>query len=284
MFGQEPRLPVDFLLGRVQDVEVGSVHEWVREHQARLQVAFEGARARLEAAAGRRKVSHDAHVRDAPLGEGQLVYLREYGMRGRHKIQDLWSPVVYQVVKAPKEGGTVYTIAPVDDLGKTRVVHRSAVKAQIQRGGPSLASIPPPAVEDEVPPAEVSSEDVDLLMLVPATSQVSQGPVPQVLVSLDASTPQSMLVGSDGETPVGRGHEVPDFVSGVVPGPTSLSEDQSGRAGVPLRRTGRTTAGYHSNLHRLPRAVEGGTRAATVQGPISNGISIWFRPWDAGQN
>lgn len=35
MFGQEPRLPVDFLLGRVQDVRLGSVHEWVREHQAR---------------------------------------------------------------------------------------------------------------------------------------------------------------------------------------------------------------------------------------------------------
>ena len=52
MFGQEPRLPLDFLLGRVESPVNGSVHEWVQEHQARLQVAFEGARERLQQAAG----------------------------------------------------------------------------------------------------------------------------------------------------------------------------------------------------------------------------------------
>lgn len=52
MFGQEPRLPVDFLLGRVQELLHGGVHEWIhREHSARLQVAFEGARERLGVAA-----------------------------------------------------------------------------------------------------------------------------------------------------------------------------------------------------------------------------------------
>uniref|UniRef100_A0A3Q3G5R5 Gypsy retrotransposon integrase-like protein 1 n=1 Tax=Kryptolebias marmoratus TaxID=37003 RepID=A0A3Q3G5R5_KRYMA len=33
MFGQEPRLPVDFLLGRVANPVAGTVHEWVQEHQ-----------------------------------------------------------------------------------------------------------------------------------------------------------------------------------------------------------------------------------------------------------
>lgn len=46
------------------------------------------------------------------------MYLRNVGVKGRHKIQDLWSSVVYQVLKAPKEKGVVYTIAPVNDLGK----------------------------------------------------------------------------------------------------------------------------------------------------------------------
>ncbi|RXN11109.1 Transposon Ty3-I Gag-Pol poly [Labeo rohita] len=50
MFGQEPKLPVDFLLGRVQDVIPGDIHEWVAEHQARLQAAYEGARERLQVA------------------------------------------------------------------------------------------------------------------------------------------------------------------------------------------------------------------------------------------
>ncbi|KAI2665182.1 Retrovirus-related Pol polyprotein from transposon 17.6 [Labeo rohita] len=97
---QEPRLPVDFLLGRIPEVSGGEVHEWVSEHQARLQVAFDGARECLRIEAGKRKAQHDKHVEDAPLGEGQLVYLQNYNQRGRQKIQDHWSPVVYQVVQA----------------------------------------------------------------------------------------------------------------------------------------------------------------------------------------
>ncbi len=89
MFGQEPRLPVDFLLGRVQEPLAGSVHRWILEQQDRLQVAFVGARERLGAAADRRKARHDLQVREAPLKEGQLVYLRDYSVRGRCKIQDL---------------------------------------------------------------------------------------------------------------------------------------------------------------------------------------------------
>lgn len=58
MLGQEPRLPVDFLLGRVQEPVAGSVHKWIREHQARLQVAFEGARECLQMAAKRPKMKH----------------------------------------------------------------------------------------------------------------------------------------------------------------------------------------------------------------------------------
>lgn len=105
ILGQEPRLPVDFLLGRVQEPVAGSVHDWVQEHQTRLQVALHGALEQLQAAANRRKANHDQHVRDVPFIEGQLVFLRCCGHKGRHKIQDIWSPVVYQVVRAPKDGG-----------------------------------------------------------------------------------------------------------------------------------------------------------------------------------
>ncbi|KAB5565315.1 hypothetical protein PHYPO_G00239730 [Pangasianodon hypophthalmus] len=51
MFGQDPQLPVDFLLGRVREPVGGRVCDWIQEHQARLQTAFDGARERLAAAA-----------------------------------------------------------------------------------------------------------------------------------------------------------------------------------------------------------------------------------------
>lgn len=42
-------------------------------------------------AANWRKTCHDQCVKDAPLREGQLVYLKEVGLRGRHEIQGVWS-------------------------------------------------------------------------------------------------------------------------------------------------------------------------------------------------
>lgn len=133
LFGQEPRLPIDFLLGRVPEPIAGSVNAWVTEHQTRLQIAFEGARDRLKVAADRRKALHDPKVRDPSLEEGQLVYLRDFGVRGRHKIHDLWHPEVYRVMKAPKPGGAVYTIAPVDEPSQVKHIHRTLLKPRIWR-------------------------------------------------------------------------------------------------------------------------------------------------------
>ncbi|KAL7883161.1 hypothetical protein SRHO_G00008190 [Serrasalmus rhombeus] len=82
MFGQEPRLPIDFLLGRVEAVEGGGICDWVQEHQRCLQVAFEGARERLQAAAQRRKERYDQFVKPNPLEVGQLVYVRDNSVRG----------------------------------------------------------------------------------------------------------------------------------------------------------------------------------------------------------
>ncbi|KAI4874103.1 hypothetical protein NFI96_002857 [Prochilodus magdalenae] len=54
---------------RRQDPVPGGIQDWVLEHQARLKLAFEGARERLLLAAGRRKERHDQRVRDEPLQE-----------------------------------------------------------------------------------------------------------------------------------------------------------------------------------------------------------------------
>ncbi|KAL1280061.1 hypothetical protein QQF64_014661 [Cirrhinus molitorella] len=137
-------------------------------HQTRLQVAFEGAREQLRTAAERRKERHDLHARDTPLEEGQLVYLRNYGLKGRHKIQDHWSLVMYRVVKALGMGDSVYTIAPVNDVSRVRHVHRSLLKARV--GGDSSLSPPEDMlpVREELPPEEPpSTEEVNLFRVLP---------------------------------------------------------------------------------------------------------------------
>lgn len=76
-----------------------------------------------------RKANHDQRV---PFEEGQLVWLRDFNRKGRHKVHDHWRSVVYRVVKAPTEGGSVYTIAPADDLDRIRRVHRMLLKVVVR--------------------------------------------------------------------------------------------------------------------------------------------------------
>lgn len=266
MFGQEPRLPVDFLLGRVQNPVGGRVHEWIQEHQVRLQTAFDGARAHLEIAAARRKRNYDQHVRDAPLREGQLVFLRDTGVRGRHKIHDLWSSVVHRISKAPSEGGSVYTVAPVHDPNKTRQVHRSLLKAVVEAISPGLVD---PA---ETPPS----------VLLPLSSSVEPEPCDELdLMALQPNVPGSVLgpasAASSGATPPASQascepqEEAPsEEAFGTLPsqgviGPppvivvTSLPAhpDTNDLESRIVRRTSRLTAGQHSNVHHLPRSVGG---------------------------
>uniref|UniRef100_A0A3P9KI47 Gypsy retrotransposon integrase-like protein 1 n=1 Tax=Oryzias latipes TaxID=8090 RepID=A0A3P9KI47_ORYLA len=88
MFGREPQLPVDFLLGRIEEPVAGEARHWVSEHKRRLQVAIVGARERMRLAAAGRKERADKHVTEEVLPAGQRVYLRDFSHRGRNKIQD----------------------------------------------------------------------------------------------------------------------------------------------------------------------------------------------------
>lgn len=123
MLGQESQLTVDFILGRVWEPVLGQVCDWVQEHEAHLQILFNGAWEHLSAAAARRKKRHDQQVRDLPLIECQLVYVRNLGWWGHNKIQDSWSWVVHTVLRAPREGVAVYTMAPTTNPHKVRHVH-----------------------------------------------------------------------------------------------------------------------------------------------------------------
>ena len=271
MFGQEPRLPVDFLLGRVPEPVPGEVQDWVAEHQARLQVAFEGARDRLLAAADRRKERHDRRVQDAPLPVGQLVYLRDHGARGRHKIRDLWSSVVHQVVRAPSDGGAVYTVAPVEELQKTRNVHRDMLKAVVPTETAVCPSRPPSRPSVVAPADDDSDGEVWVLVSAAPASQPSLIPgavQPSAAPAAEPVQAQPSVV-------------VPVRAAGSSPPALSLSPpNHPGTSQQVLRRTARSTAGCHPNVHHLPRSAgPSGQMAGRPPAPMSNSQMALFRPW-----
>lgn len=248
MFGQEPNLPVDFLLGRVPVQTAGTVSDWLLEHSGRLQVAFDGARDRIELAARLRKERHDQKISDNPLAESQLVYLRNTSVRGRNKIQDAWGPIKYVVLKAPVPGGCVYSIAPQDQQTAVRHVHRSMLKA-----------VWPPAMAGPLAPAP-SSQRVSLqecpeeesghwVAVQRPSAGVPQSP-PEGEVAPEPLPPEGMDRGDVSE-PRDLELDVPSD-----PGQQDLSSGEpSPVEGV--RRSTRETAGKHSNIHHLPRPVMG---------------------------
>ena len=260
MFGREPRLPIDFLLGLVQDPVPGEVQDWLVEHQARLEVAFGNARERLLVAAELHKERHDQGVHDTTLQVGQLVYLRDHSARGRHKIQDIWGSVVYQVLRAPSGGGPVYTIDPVDDLQRTRNVHRNQLKAQVRPKPVPLFYLSSPPGTSE---ASDDSLGGDLWGLVPGT------PTPTVSVA-------SGLSGSTGPNEVALvdSQPVPE-----TPAAAPSSQRHPPTTG-PSVRTPRLTAGQHSNVYHLPwPVIHEDNGAIGLVGPVSNAQSAVFRPW-----
>ena len=274
MFGQEPRLPIDFLLGRVESPVGGSVCEWVQEHQSRLQVAFEGARERLQQAADRRSRTHDQRVTALPLSKGQLVFLRDFSARGPHKTRDRWNSTRYRVLRAPKQGGSVYTIAPVDNPTQERQVHRSKLKVVIGLDSPGPVSSQNSPPVEEPPSEEAHPFDCDLLVL-------GQQPLTSAMPSRSFTAASELTA----QAPVL--HPAPDGPQDgplAVPSPeASTSQAASpvsgpGSSHVALRRTARSTAGQHSNVHHLPRPT-GEVPVVNAPVPVSNAVVALFRPW-----
>lgn len=285
MFGQDPKLPVDFMLGRVANPSPGTVNDWIVEHQRRLNLAFSKARDHLATAAEYRHQLHAQRVRELPLKEGQLVYVRDHSSRGRHKIQDLWHAVLHKVLKAPQPGGVVYTVAPIDALDRSKHVHRTMLKPH---RGPEPVSDPPLPTPTGRAPQEDSMEDIGLLMapgpsrnplaLPPAPATVSLLPPPATVSPSGPSQPcdrdQLQLSPAEsgmdslalpcspsrnqGGPPLDQGSDEPMVTSseGPLGGPSledeSLLPTQSNDCTSGVRRTARATAGQHSNPHHLP--------------------------------
>ncbi|XP_060780518.1 uncharacterized protein LOC132888512 [Neoarius graeffei] len=216
MFGREPTLPIDFLLGRVPEPVPGTVQNWILEHQTRLRLAFQGARDRLVAAADRRKDRHDGQVQEGPLREGQLVYMRDHSVRGRCNLQ------------------------------KAHNVHRDQLKPQF----PLAYAAPLPEVPSSsvaAPPGEQSQGEEQLVLVI-------RDPPPIVVASPTRGSPPQV---ADHDPFTAVAHPVlgspPQALassSGAVTGDAEL-----GTTSAAQRRTSRSTAGQHSNVHHLPRSV-----------------------------
>ena len=144
MFGRDPRLPVDALLGGSSETDGdGSVDDWLAVHQGRLRDAYQRAGTHLDKHASDRKLRHDGKRHGTPLTLGKRVYIRSTPP-GSNKIQDAWRPEVYKIIGIPDKDGDPYTIERADRSGQPDRVCRA-----------NLQPVVLPEVVPDTPPAAV---------------------------------------------------------------------------------------------------------------------------------
>ncbi|KAL2085708.1 hypothetical protein ACEWY4_019028 [Coilia grayii] len=276
MFGRKPQLPVDFLLGRAtEDPGSTSPEDWVNTHKEYLTAVYADARSRLEAAAaGRERHS----VLPPPLLARTRVCRRSHPL-GRHKIQDLWDPRVYTVVKCWDENSQVYHITPEDGLGPDLNVHRSELKAlPSQELVPCEAPVVIPvrrASEERREPERHDEEEGDAWFhVVPDEQKTSD-------VSLPCEAGQQATL----ETPGCRTSECSQDDLACPGSNTSIPLESSQSPEVPgggdqAGRPRRARAGQHSNPFHLPRSasqhLEGQQHVIQLVSPTP---TSYFRPW-----
>ena len=232
LFGQEPQLPVDRLLGRTTTSAVGPT-DWVRQHRLRLQASHARALKQLQEAAAERRKQTDQKAADHPLHVGDLVYLRNRVL-GRSKIQDRWRPELHVVTARPYPGIHVYGVKPFSG-GQERTLSRDDLLPA--RAPLAAAAEEPPTRET---PAQANPQYPDrgeFWLGRPATV----GLPPAAPMPLPAPIPAAPI-------PVGPVPAAP-----IPAAPIPAADAPPVRAKPALRRSNRVNKGVNPNAANLPR-------------------------------
>ena len=122
MFGRLPTIPLDHLLGNIQD-------NWNTnfvEHQAKLlQKAHEIARAKTQIAAQKDKCRWDKKALSKPVQVGDKILLKKTTFKDRHKLENCFHKETYVVINMNEEKD-VLQIKPLLG-GKSKWVNREMV-------------------------------------------------------------------------------------------------------------------------------------------------------------
>lgn len=126
MYGRQPNLPIDFLLGlSTKPSDEINIDRWVDLHSEKLSFAYNRAREELNRNEIARKQRHDAGRSEKELQIGDKVFIRNRGLKGRDKIQDKWKAEIHVIVDKPYK--SVYSVKPVNS-DSVKTVNRLELK------------------------------------------------------------------------------------------------------------------------------------------------------------
>ena len=282
LFGQVPRPPVDFLLGKVTGPAPSSVKGWVIEHQIRLRMAFEGARELLKLAAScqvhrdRRVVRAlkpgRAEYTCAPVGEQSQVRQVHGIITTRQSRGEALVSTSLSNKQATSSGsedfhdGDLFVLTSESDYTTVEPAPEECPTRQVLCLGPSVLQL------DEPPSNRESDQQVS-----PECGEFS--PSEAVPVTLVASEISAVVL-VDSYTLGQRDQPSTSSVESDPLLPLPRSPDLHSERRRASRRNVRPTAGHHSNPYHLPQSVAG----EPIYSPslASNAVSALYRPWNQG--
>ena len=120
MFGRQPRLPVDVVMGIILEDDN---EDFVRNQQEIFRAAYDIASRKIRKAGQKQKKYYDkgqAKKASDFLTVGTQVLVKWTGFQERHKIVDIWEDDVYVITDQPHKDIPVYTVEnQTDETVKT---------------------------------------------------------------------------------------------------------------------------------------------------------------------
>ncbi|XP_036004828.1 uncharacterized protein LOC118566561 [Fundulus heteroclitus] len=124
MFGRQPRLPIDLILGtHPGKPSPTSYSNYVKTLRQNLSESYALAIEHSKKMSDKNKVRFDKKIKAAELFSGDKVLVRNVNIRGKHKLANRWEQNIYVVVKRIKDS-PVYVVRPGNGDGPNRTLHR----------------------------------------------------------------------------------------------------------------------------------------------------------------
>ena len=117
-----------------------SSYKYVQDLERRLLWSHKLAQKHMEKQANKYKKYYDRKVRCSKLEPGDLVLVKRFGFKGKHKIQDRWENEVYELLESCHSSPLVFRIRKEDDTGNIRILHRNLLlplRSRVLDGEPS---------------------------------------------------------------------------------------------------------------------------------------------------
>lgn len=121
MYGRQPRLPIDVVLGLPDRTEGTGPSEYGQNLRKRLQDSYLLASSEAGRARRRQKGNYDNRVQGAVVEPGDSVLVLAFS--GKHKIADKWEECPYIVLAQPSKEVPVYVLEREDGVGPRKPLH-----------------------------------------------------------------------------------------------------------------------------------------------------------------